>query len=239
VGISFHNCRPRLPPSKSPMLRPQLAPPVGMMASPHRPPPKTIRDLIAHGDFVEEEDEVTRRMSRLSMEAGSDDDGGDADDENDDGGGVYEDDDGVRSDVNGGATYRLLPAVPPPSASLPGTLDRGALAWSGKEYASETEARSGCARRHNRRREREARLERAWRVRKQGLQVVGGEASLGGGGGVAMDVGEVRACRDLGLDLPAGDWTVEVPGGVDTASSGGNSPASGSWRISSPGKQRN
>lgn len=44
-----------------------------------------------------------------------------------------------------------------------------------------------------------------------------------------------RACKDLGFDLPC-DWTVEIPCGyVDTASSGANSPASGSWRISSPG----
>ncbi|KAG8045258.1 hypothetical protein GUJ93_ZPchr0008g12233 [Zizania palustris] len=57
-----------------------------------------------------------------------------------------------------------------------------------------------------------------------------------------MDMEEMRACKDLGFDLP-GDWTVEIPcyalSGVDTASSGGNSPASGSWRISSPGDDPN
>ena len=53
-----------------------------------------------------------------------------------------------------------------------------------------------------------------------------------GGGGVAMDVDEVRACRDLGLELPS-DCTVEIQcygltsGGsspTHTASSGADSP---------------
>uniref|UniRef100_A0A0A9GW77 Uncharacterized protein n=1 Tax=Arundo donax TaxID=35708 RepID=A0A0A9GW77_ARUDO len=58
------------------------------------------------------------------------------------------------------------------------------------------------------------------------------------GGGVAMDVEEVRACRDLGLELPS-DCTVEIQcyglsgGGspTHTASSGVDSPCA----ISSPG----
>uniref|UniRef100_A0A0D9UZT8 Uncharacterized protein n=1 Tax=Leersia perrieri TaxID=77586 RepID=A0A0D9UZT8_9ORYZ len=135
-----------------------------------------------------------------------------------------------------------------------------------KEYASETEAARGGVigggggggeknrRRMRHRRERMMRevwLDRAWQMRKQRRQMLtaadaaavtvvfgaGGE-SPARGGGVAMDMEEMRACRDLGLDLPC-DWTVEIPcyaiSGVDTASSGGNSPASGSWRISSPG----
>ncbi|KAK3163397.1 hypothetical protein QOZ80_1AG0003080 [Eleusine coracana subsp. coracana] len=254
-------------------------------------PPTTIRDLIIgrvdyfDDDIIAEEgeeeeedddewDDMSKRMSRLSMEGS---DGGDADDEND-GGDVEEDNDEfdeVRSDIDGATPYR--PAVPS-SASLPGTPDRAAQAasqsspwWPGpssKEYASETEARWPPAgtgrRRHHHRRERMMRevwLERAWRMRKQRRQMMQGQVVgevpvvvLGGGaggegssspsavaaarGGVAMDMEEVRACRDLGLDLP-GDWTVEIPcyalSGVDTASSGGNSPASGSWRISSPG----
>ncbi|RLN28824.1 uncharacterized protein C2845_PM05G11940 [Panicum miliaceum] len=60
-----------------------------------------------------------------------------------------------------------------------------------------------------------------------------------GGGGVAMDVEEVRACRDLGLELPS-DCTVEIQcygltsGGsspTHTASSGADSPCA----VSSPG----
>jgi hypothetical protein len=137
----------------------------------------------------------------------------------------------------------------------------GPSGGGGKGYASETEARwppeggRGGRRPWQQRRERMARevwLERAWRLRKHRRQLQLQEAAvpvvvLGGGGGspassrgggVAMDMEEVRACRDLGLDLPC-DWTVEIPShalsGVDTDGSGGNSPASGSWRISSPG----
>ncbi|CAD6231820.1 unnamed protein product [Miscanthus lutarioriparius] len=261
------------------------------MASPstEAPPPPTLRDVIGHDDdddyddhFIAEEDEdedeeewdMSKRMSRLSMEGS---DGGDADDED---GGDEEDEFEVRSDVNAAATtYRPWPPYDEPrgapsSASLPGTPDRGGAQataqsspwWPGpsakdKEYASETEARwppdaDGRGGRRRNRRARMARevwLERAWRMRKQRRQMQlreevpvvllggGGDspASRAGGGGVAMDMEEVRACRDLGLDLPC-DWTVEIPccyalSGVDTASSGGNSPASGSWRISSPG----
>ncbi|XP_062196895.1 uncharacterized protein LOC133899876 [Phragmites australis] len=231
-------------------------------------------DLIEEREEEEEEEdwEMSRRMSRLSMEGS---DGGDADDEGDgyrhgdgDEEAEAEDDDDefeVRSDVDG--AHRPWPpyddAKAPPSASLPGTPDRAAQAaqspwWPGpsstKEYASETEARwpdGGRRRQRHHRRERMMRevwLERAWRLRKQRRQLQeevpvvvlggGGGESPAARGGVAMDMEEVRACRDLGLDLPC-DWTVEIPcyalSGVDTASSGGNSPASGSWRISSPG----
>ncbi|CAO2192868.1 unnamed protein product [Urochloa humidicola] len=251
------------------------------------PPPTLLRDVIGHDDddddsdnflVAEEEDEeewdMSKRMSRLSMEGS---DGGDADDEDDGGAAGEEDDDEfeVRSDINGATTtpygasgtHRPWPPASS-SASLPGTPERvGAGGGSSKGYASETEARwppeGGRGGRrpppHHRRRERMARevwLERAWRLRKQRRQMQeaavpvvvvlggGGESpAAGSGGGVAMDMEEVRACRDLGLDLPC-DWTVEIPAyhalsGVDTASSGGNSPASGSWRISSPGDDPN
>lgn len=149
---------------------------------------------------------------------------------------------------------------PPSSASLPGTPDRGAPTQSpwgpgySKDYASETEAAWWPGGPHDKRRQlhrrqrmmREVWLDRAWQMRKQrrqlGTEVTvlvgkGGE-SPARGGGVAMDLEEVRACKDLGFDLPC-DWTVEIPSyvvpAVDTGSSGGNSPASGSWRISSPG----
>jgi len=201
-------------------------------------------------------------------DADDEDGGGDNDEEEEEG---EEDEFEVRSDVNAAATtYRPWPpsdyeprGAPPSSASLPGTPDRGGAQsspwWPGprsakdKEYASETEARwppdaagRGGTRQRQHRRAREVWLERAWRMRKQRRQLQLREevpvVVLGGGGGVAMDMEEVRACRDLGLDLPC-DWTVEIPccyalSGVDTASSGGNSPASGSWRISSPGNPR-
>lgn len=131
-----------------------------------------------------------------------------------------------------------------------------------KDYASETEAARwpGGAGPHEMRRQqhrrqrmmREVWLDRAWQIRKQRRELGerGDQATVlvdgkGGGesparaGGVAMDMDELRACKDLGFDLPC-DWTVEIPSyvvpAVDTGSSGGNSPASaGSWRISSPG----
>ncbi|KAJ1283393.1 hypothetical protein BS78_03G125100 [Paspalum vaginatum] len=248
--------------------------------APHHP---TLRDVIARGDdeedddlIAEEEDEeeeewddMSKRMSRLSMEGS---DVGDADDEEEEE--EEEDDDDeefeVRSSGVNAATYQAAAWPPylqlqqaPSSASLPGTPDRGAQAarsspppwWHGpagasKEYASETEAATGRGGRRRERAMREVWLERAWRARKQRRQLrleredgAPPVVVLGGGespaGGVAMDMEEVRACRDLGLGLPC-DWTVEIPcghalSGVDTASSGGNSPASGSWRISSPG----
>ena len=153
-----------------------------------------------------------------------------------------------------------LPGTPDRAAaqtsSSPPPWWPGPSGGGGKEYASETEARwpPGAGRRrryhHRERMAREVWLERAWRARKQRQEAAaavpvvvlggggGGESPAAGRGGVAMDMEEVRACRDLGLGLPC-DWTVEIPchalSGVDTASSGGNSPASGSWRISSPG----
>ena len=142
-------------------------------------------------------------------------------------------------------------------ASMPGTPARGLVGrpeWL-KEYASETEARGGGGgggvrrRRHHRRqrRTRERWLERAWQMKKShaedGPEAASGECRLVvrprcGSGRMCMDMEEVRACRDLGLDLPA-DWTVEIPGTfsdltADT-SSGGNSPIH--WRISSPGNK--
>ncbi|KAG8067114.1 hypothetical protein GUJ93_ZPchr0005g15145 [Zizania palustris] len=79
---------------------------------------------------------------------------------------------------------------------------------------------------------REAWLDRAWEMKKIWHERNGGApdadtpvvvvvgkgspsspsshaAGSGGGGGVAMDMEEVRACRDLGLELPS-DCTVEI-----------------------------
>ncbi|KAG8045259.1 hypothetical protein GUJ93_ZPchr0008g13042 [Zizania palustris] len=130
-----------------------------------------LRDIIDHDyeeddDFVEEEDgeeleewDMSKRMTRLSVEGS---DGGDADDEDDGyrsgGGEAEEDGEEVRSDVNGeylvggggggqwqpyGNDHRS-PQLAPSSASLPGTPDRWATAqsswWCSKDYASETEA---------------------------------------------------------------------------------------------------
>lgn len=118
------------------------------------------------------------------------------------------------------------------------------------------------------RREREAWLDRAWEMKKSWHERNGGApdadtpvvvvvgkgppssssppsqaAGSVGGGGVAMDMEEVRACRDLGLELPS-DCTVEIQcyglsagsGPTHTASSDGDSPSAGTCFISSPGE---
>ncbi|XP_062230710.1 uncharacterized protein LOC133928405 isoform X2 [Phragmites australis] len=106
---------------------------------------------------------------------------------------------------------------------------------------------------------REACLDRAWEMKRNWHERNGGapdadtpvvvvvgkgpaspssQAGAVGGGGVAMDMEEVRACRDLGLELPS-DCTVEIQcyglsgGGspTHTASSGADTPCD----ISSPG----
>lgn len=113
---------------------------------------------------------------------------------------------------------------------------------------------------------REAWLDRAWEMKKNWHERNGGApdadtpvvvvvgkgpsssspssqaAGSVGGGGVAMDMEEVRACRDLGLELPS-DCTVEIQcyglsagsSPTHTASSGGDSPSAGACSISSPG----
>ncbi|KAE8700958.1 hypothetical protein F3Y22_tig00110549pilonHSYRG00027 [Hibiscus syriacus] len=62
----------------------------------------------------------------------------------------------------------------------------------------------------------------------------------GGNRSLCMDLGEVKACRDLGFELEH-ERMFEMPGRVslsasnfDNTSSGGNSPIA-NWRISSPG----
>uniref|UniRef100_A0A0E0KYA3 Uncharacterized protein n=1 Tax=Oryza punctata TaxID=4537 RepID=A0A0E0KYA3_ORYPU len=98
---------------------------------------------------------------------------------------------------------------------------------------------------------REAWLDRAWEMKRSWHERNGGApdadtpvvvvvgkappsspsshaAGSVGGGGVAMDMEEVRACRDLGLELPS-DCTVEIQCyGLSAASSPTHTAASGS-----------
>lgn len=87
---------------------------------------------------------------------------------------------------------------------------------------------------------RERRLDRAWELKRCNDGHRGGAASGGsacvvirqsgpGAGSIYMDMEEVKACRDLGLELPC-DWTVEIPSGAFSPVS----PVS----ISSPGEFR-
>lgn len=217
-------------------------------------------------DDEEEDWDIRKRMSLLTVEGSDGGDADDEEDGSADV--DEEDEDEVRSDgLNSDYESQQWHPYdsprnlkPPSSASLPGTPERGAPSQSpwrySKDYASETEAGWWPGAPHDKRRQhyrrqrmmREVWLDRAWQMRKQRQQlgergdevtvVVGKGGESPARGGVAMDMDEVRACKDLGFDLPC-DWTVEIPSyavpNVDTASSGGNSPASGSWRISSPG----
>ncbi|AQK42015.1 Os05g0140333-like protein [Zea mays] len=113
-------------------------------------------------------------------------------------------------------------------------------------------------RRERERAAREAWLDHAWEMKRSWHQRNGGAPDAGtpvvvvvgtsssssshsdhqataAGGGVAMDVEEVRACRDLGLELPS-DCTVEIQcyglsgGSSPTHGSGADSPCAGSSR---------
>ncbi|KAK8951978.1 hypothetical protein KSP39_PZI004669 [Platanthera zijinensis] len=129
------------------------------------------------------------------------------------------------------------------TASLPGTPDqhrRQQGTW--RECASETESRTGGGHRRRRRWIRERKLDRAWQTRRS--RTAFSPEFVGGGGReaceclvvvrpqegfrsmICMDMEEVRACRDLGLEIPR-DFTVEIPGGFSGNNSGANSPISG------------
>nr|XP_010909489.1 uncharacterized protein LOC105035584 isoform X2 [Elaeis guineensis] len=198
-------------------------------------------------DGGDDDDIGYRRISRLSIESS---DGNDADAE------VSEDEKVVmRTSMLASLMEEEGEDSDKDWASLPGTPRRGRPGRAEKEYASETEARGrrgGCGGGgRRRRRARERWLDRSWEMKKrmagegaaaeaEGMEV--GECRVwvrprGGVGTLCMDMEEVKACRDLGLELPS-DWTVEIPcalsGSALDTSSGGNSPIA-NWRISSPG----
>ncbi|ONK67667.1 uncharacterized protein A4U43_C05F2480 [Asparagus officinalis] len=88
-----------------------------------------------------------------------------------------------------------------------------------------------------RRRRRERELEKAWEMKRSNnsercrvsVRPRGPDSES-----IYMDMDEVKACRELGLELPC-DWTVEIPTrfSEDTGSVG-ESPV-GNWSISGPG----
>ncbi|KAE8723239.1 Pectinacetylesterase family protein [Hibiscus syriacus] len=171
----------------------------------------------------------------------------------------------LSSDSDQEPGYYSLPATPPRRRN--GT---GMLMAVVKDYASENEAQRGGLGRPKGRsgRSKNPRKMRVTRVRRAELsggkseskRKDGGNNYSGsfsgeseGGGGVlvitkpkggnrslCMDLGEVKACRDLGFELEH-ERLFEMPGRVslsgstfDNTSSGGNSPIA-NWRISSPG----
>ncbi|KAJ0980043.1 hypothetical protein J5N97_015517 [Dioscorea zingiberensis] len=89
-------------------------------------------------------------------------------------------------------------------------------------------------------REREREWERR-RRREIGMAVEEGECRLlvrrkGRPGCISMDIDEVKACRELGIQLQPCDWTVGFSGSaVDTSSGGDSSIPNWGISISSPG----
>ncbi|XP_008789993.1 uncharacterized protein LOC103707332 isoform X2 [Phoenix dactylifera] len=189
------------------------------------------------GDDDVDDDIVYRRMSRLSIEIS---DGDDADAE------LSSEKEESRKSLL--ASLMEEDNFEKDSASTVWTPLRGQpCRAAAKEYASEVEARERRGRGDG---GRERWLKRAWEMKKRAAAMEGLDGGAGGGGvcrvlvrprggvgAMCMDMEEVKACRDLGLELPC-DWTVEISCGhsgstVDT-SSGDNSPVA-SWRISSAG----
>ncbi|XP_039128321.1 uncharacterized protein LOC120264565 [Dioscorea cayenensis subsp. rotundata] len=79
-------------------------------------------------------------------------------------------------------------------------------------------------------------VERQWERRRKREE---GECRLlvrrnGRPGCITMDIDEVKACRELGIELQPLDWTVGFSGSALDTSSGGDSPVP-NWRISNPG----
>ncbi|EHA8586373.1 hypothetical protein COCNU_scaffold000258G000010 [Cocos nucifera] len=198
----------------------------------------TTIHFVPDGDGDDDDDDIVhRRMSRLSIETS---DGDDADSELS---GEEEEERkksmlaSLMEEVNFGKDSASTAWTP---------LRRIPYRAASKEHASETEVRgwggSGGG-------GRERWLLRAWEMKKRAAVTEGLDGGAGGVcrvlvrpragvGPMCMDMEEVKACRDLGLELPC-DWTVEIPCGhsgstVDTTSRG-NSPVA-SWRISSAGK---
>lgn len=143
-----------------------------------------------------------------------------------------------------------LPATPPRRRNRKGVLSQELMGVA-KDYASENEAQKGGLRSkgNNKLRKRwEDKESKSCSKKKDGELIAGysnhsgsfsgesegGSAGLvvitrpkGGQRSLCMDLEEVKACRDLGLELEH-ERMLEMP------SSGGNSPIA-NWRISSPG----
>lgn len=187
-------------------------------------------------EVVDDDEALTRSMSLLSVEDGSEADDADgefSDEEKEKGVMGFEDSD---REMTG---WYSLPASPQQRI---GTLKKKNGSMSSKEYVSENESQM-CRRRRGTRRLREKWLERVWEMRKEEVEIGESECVViarakGGGRSLCMDMDEIKACRDLGFDLKQ-EWMLELPPNkispstIDTDSSGSSPIAT--WRISSPG----
>lgn len=205
----------------------------------------------------EEEEEQHYSLSRLSV--CSNYDGDEADDEPSDsdekhvgGGGEKSMEELNFSDSDKGSTgCQSLPATPPRRRRRRGSLTVSSPVSGDKAYASENEAqkeKQGNSNNNQRRRRRKLRPEyppwvnsmrRSYVDEQSGYGGYGGGVvvvtrPIGGGRPLCMDLGEVKACKDLGFELEPGRVSYSAGSTMDT-SSGGNSPISSNHRISSPG----
>ncbi|CAN1199904.1 hypothetical protein LINPERPRIM_LOCUS43126 [Linum perenne] len=188
---------------------------------------------------ADDEDSISRMfMSGLSIE------NFDADAENDEPRRPNRNLDLISSDdLDSDPGCKSLPATPPRRRrNCPLTSSAAAMT---KEYVSENEGKGAKPKRNSRRR----RLIRDQRFRDCDYGWSGDSETGGGGSGgmvvitrpkggsrsLCMDLGEVKACKDLGFELEH-ERMVEVSGRVSVSgnSSGGDSPIA-NWRISSPG----
>ncbi|CAM8927449.1 unnamed protein product [Rhodiola kirilowii] len=156
-----------------------------------------------------------------------------------------------------------LPATPPRKKPIVPTTHRK-LMMAKKDYGSETDAQKMSNRYVKRTKGRRSksirknstvedsiphmRLSANNSISSYGLS--GGESEgsglmvitkpKGGTRSICMDIDEVKACRELGFELEH-ERMLEMPSRISVSvsnldtTSGGNSPISSSWRISSPG----
>ncbi|KAJ4905517.1 Uncharacterized protein Rs2_09175 [Raphanus sativus] len=151
------------------------------------------------------------------------------------------------SDSDKGSTgCQSLPATPPRRRRRRGGAVNSPVSGD-KAYASENEAGKEKHGSDNRQRMRRRRLRpeyppwvdssmRRSHIDEQsgyGGGVVVVTRPIGGGRPLCMDLGEVKACQDLGFEIEPGQ--VSYTGSTMDTSSGGNSPISSNHRISSPG----
>ncbi|KAK1277113.1 hypothetical protein QJS04_geneDACA015769 [Acorus gramineus] len=167
---------------------------------------------------LDDEEELEQHLTMDSSEEGDDADGEHSDKRHDD-----EEDDSDEAEA----------------PVTPGRIRRPLLLPREREYSSETDS----SRIPRRRRTTYGR--RAWEAAESSssdCRVVARprlRKCCGGGdegGRLCMNIEEVKACRDLGFEIPF-DWTVEIAGSpvaIETSSGGESSPIS-NWRISSPG----
>ncbi|XP_010456135.1 PREDICTED: uncharacterized protein LOC104737617 [Camelina sativa] len=207
----------------------------------------------------EEEEQHYSSLSRLSV--CSNYDGDEADDEPSDsdykrgGGGGGGDNKSLEEELNfsdsdkGSTGCQSLPATPPRRRRRRGGyLGVSSPVYGDKAYASENEVQKESKNQRRRRRRRRLRPEYPPWVDSMRRSYVGDEHSghggygggvvvvtrpIGGGRPLCMDLGEVKACKDLGFELEPG--RVSYSGSTMDTSSGGNSPISSNHRISSPG----